>query len=323
MIIVIRFKYVLLALISLTLFITVLSGRLVTVNANSDGSITITLISFLPLRTQSLPGRLTVTSPDPRQRFQVRLAASRFTVVLQIREKHYPKGYPLTIRLKSLPTWVIGINRSFQRTVLPQIRPEILETPPGVSGTRNPLELSFTTPVRPETIGQQVIAGFPAKLEPRTYRSGQRIFTDYATWRITPIQPLHHCTQYRILINPQLTGFSGIAFGKRQVLRFTTVSQLSVVDRNPDPGSDSVSLASPVEAAANRKLRGGRVNVAGLSGETATSGQRLSFQPSQAWLPDTEYRAAVELVDQFGEQAGAVWKFRTQKLPGPVWIAIN
>lgn len=323
MIIVIRFKYVILSIVCLILLVGILYGRIVTVHPDSEGSVSVTLISFLPLRTDRLSERLRVTSLDPRQQFQIRVDTGYFKVRLQIHEKRFPKGYPITVRLKKLPTWILGFYRSFTKTVIPLIQPAITPAPSRVSGTRNPFEINFTTPLQGKKIEKWIVPGFPAKLAPRTYQYQQQNFTDYATWRVIPNRPLRHDAQYQILIKPGLTSLGGISLGKRQVLKFRTVPPLVVVDRKPAPGSTGVSLAAPVVVKANRRIRAGRVRVTGSSGVTVATGPRLTFIPSQAWLPDTQYRAKVKLVDQFGEQAGSVWQFRTQKLAAPVWAAVK
>lgn len=323
MIIVIRFKYVALGLAGLALLVVLLFGRLVTVDQTSDGTIRATLISFLPLQTGQLSRHLVLASHDPRQQFELRCSTGYFRVRIRVREKNYPKGYPLTVGVQNLPTWLPGISRSFRKTVAARLKPELLQPPAGYNGTRTPVELKFTIPLKEAGIGRRIATDFPARMAPRTYRYRGKVFTDYATWWVIPSRPLKHNTQYRIVLDPALSGMYGGKLGEVKVFRFMTVPPLKVQTHTPAADGTEVSLLAPIEATANREVQKGKVKVPGISGKVLLQGKKILFWPDRVWMPDTQYRTVVELQDRFGEKAGTQWGYRTQKLEGPVWAEIH
>jgi hypothetical protein len=324
MIIVIRFKYVMLYLISLVLLIVLLFGRVVIVRKADDGAIRVVLISFLPLWTEAVPAYFTVTSVDPRQTFWVDVSHSRFfKVAVRVRERRFPKGSPVTLKLMKLPTWFPGLNRSFCKTVLPRIKPAVLRAPPVWSGTRRPLVICFNTPLCHPEIKRLIQVDFPAKLVPCRYRIHNRFFTDYAAWRIIPTRPLQHHFSYRISLQSGITGIGGRKLAQTRWFRFTTVTPLKVVTQFPTLDSMGLPQYQPLRISADRELLYGRVWLPGYSGETVTHGKTLSFTPSPVLLPDTLYQARVTLIDRFGEPATGGWRFRTAKLAAPFWVEVN
>jgi hypothetical protein len=324
MIIIIRFKYVMRYLISVFLLIVLLFGRGVYVRKAADGAIRVVLVSLLPLRTEAAPAYFTVTSADPRQTFRVTFSRSRFfKVAFRIRERCFPKGSPVTLTLKKLPTWIPGITRSFSKTTLPRIKPVVLQAPPAWLGTRNPVTVTFNTPLRNQGLKQLIRVNFPAKLVPARYRIGKRFFTDYAVWRIIPIRPLQHHFSYQIGLQAGLTGIGGQKLAQTRRFRFTTVAPLQVVTRFPAAGSVGLLQYWPLRMTLDRELRYAQVRLPGHSGETVIRGKTLSFTPSPVLLPDTLYQARVTATDRFGERVSGGWSFRTAKLTAPLWMEVN
>jgi hypothetical protein len=324
MIIVIRFKYVMIFLISLLFLGAFLFGRFVTIRKEADGALGLELVSFLPLRTELVPERFTVTSADPRQTFH--LAFSRrhpFKVAVFIREHRFPKGSPVTVKLTKLPTWLPGITRSFHRTILPRIKPALLRAPPALAGTRNPIVLAFNTPLRRQGLERLIKTDFSAKLAPCRYRVRRQFFTDYATWRITPTRPLQYRHAYQVILSSELAAICGQKLGQSENFRFTTVGRLKVVAQNPVADSGGFLQYQPLRMTVDRQLRRGRVRLRGHCGETVIGGKTLIFTPSPVLLPDTTYQARITLVDCFGEFITAAWRFRTAKSVATDWVEVN
>jgi hypothetical protein len=323
MIIVIRFKYVLLYLVSLFLLFVLLFGRIVAVGKMPDGAVRVVLVSFLPLRAAALPAAFTVTSADPRQTFGLSYEQSRFfKVAVRIREARFPKGSPVTVKLTNLPTWLPGITRSLRRTVLPRIKPAVLQGPPVRSGTREPVAITFNTPLRRLGLERLIRTNYTAKLAPNRYWRRQRLYTDYAVWRIIPIKPLRHRVAYQINLQPGLTGIGGQQLGRAQSYSFTTVAPLKVVAQNPVGNSGGVPQYTPLRLTVDRRLRFGRVWLPGHTGETVIQGKTLTFVPTPLLLPDTVYRARVRVGDCFGETLTREWHFRTAR-SAALWVAVD
>ncbi|MGD9153964.1 MAG: hypothetical protein PVG90_00475 [Bacillota bacterium] len=215
------------------------------------------------------------------------------------------------------------MTRSFRRTVLPRIKPALLRAPPVLAGTRSPVRLTFNTPLRRQGLEQMIKTNFPAELSPCRYRIRRQYFTDYATWRVSPLRPLRHQRSYRISLSADLQGLCGQKLGQPLWFRFKTVGRLKVVAQNPVANSVGFLQFQPLSIMADRRLRRGRLRLRGHSGETVIDGKTLTFTPSPVLLPDTTYQARVMLVDCFGEATTAAWRFRTAKPVATDWVEVN
>jgi hypothetical protein len=324
MVLFIPFKTIRAYLICMVLLAILTFGRIVNIRHYQDGSFLVTLISFLPLYTELTPDRLIVSGTDSRQFLKIQYCYSGFFKVgVRIRERNYPKGYPVVFRLKRLPTWIPGISRSLRITIFPRVKPEILHGPPKIAGTQQPLAITFTTPLRSKGIERWITANFPMKLTPRKYLRKNRLFIDNASWLITPCQQLKRRASYQITLRPELTAITGKTLGYRRIFRFTTVSRLRVTAIRPRPESYGVSLFPSIQVEADRILKKGKITVPGYSGETSVQEKIVSFTPSRILLPDSRYRVIAIVTDVFGEKADAAWNFYTQKLATPFWLEVN
>jgi hypothetical protein len=324
MVLFIPFRTMLAYLFGLVLLTTLLFGHFVNVLHYPDGSFSVRLISFLPLYTHMTPEKLSVSGTDFRQSFEIKLCYSHlFRVLVRIGEQNDPKGYPVVVRLNHLPTWIPGINRSFRKTVLPRIKPEVRQGPPKIAGTTQPLVISFNTPLREKNIRRLITADFPMKLAPQKYYRQNRIFTDKASWIIRPLRPLQREKSYRITLEPGLNGISGKKLGYRRIFHFTTVDELKVVKIKPPSGNHGVSLLPSIQIETTRNLKKGRVAIPGYQGETIIDGGTLSFIPSRVLLPESRYRISATVTDIFEETAKVAWEFSTQAPPAPLWLEVN
>lgn len=259
------------------------------------------VINFiLPVSPDSLSPQVTVVPELPETPVAHKIKwINRTTMVLELNQEGMPGGQLLKFNIDGVATVIPFVKKNASGEIRHKLPLSIL--PAGVNKipSPGPLEITFNTPVDPESLNKSTILPVPGRLTPLNLICNDKIYTDYSRWRYIPDRPFENSATYRITLQPGLRSMGGSVLNERREIVFTTEDKPRVTNTSPGKGEKGVPLYRTVEFTLDQDVLTASIKVTALGNDTVVPGDteikqnKVIFRPECAFLPKNSYRAVL------------------------------
>lgn len=290
------------------------------------------IINFiLPVSPDSFNPKVTVIPELPETPVSHKIKwINRTTMVLELDQKGMPEGQLLKFSVEGAATVIPFVKKNVRGKIRQRVPLGLLPAKLDKIPSPGPVEITFNTPVDPESLNKSAVLPFPGRLTPLNITYNDKNCTDYSRWHYIPDRPFGNSATYRITLQSGLRSMGGSILNERREIVFTTADKSGVTNVSPGKGDKGVALFRTVEFTLNQDVLTASIRVTALGNDTDVPGaveikqNKVIFRPEGAFLPKNSYRAVLHAETVVHEKLyGYELFFTTVDMGEKYWVDVK